>query len=518
MVQDCTAQARRSGRLTESGPPTPAPVVVVFGASGFVGRGLLEPLSRTAHAVRCVSRDPSRLELPTRGNALPISADLLVESSLPRVLRGADVVYYLAHALAEPESFADLEAEAAANFARAVAGSGVRRIVYLGALAQVVDSGDASDHVSSRRRVGEILRASGVPVTELRASVAIGAGSMPFEVVRALVERLPVMVTPRWTRMPIQPIAQADLVAYLLEAGKERGTASHVYEIGGDSVVDYAELMRAYGRARGLRRLMIRVPVITPRLSSLWLKLVTPAHFRMGRRIVDSASHASVVADRAALDAFPIRPVGVDRAVRDALREEGEAIARLPLADPAAPTASRRRRVGTHFLEYRAALVPADPGACFRVVNAIGGRTGWYWGNALWRFRGALDRLVGGPGMRAAATADRPRAVGDIVDFWTVEACDGASHLRLRADMRLPGEARLDLRVRSLEAGEGCRIEQTVSFDARGVFGIVYWYALYPIHVLVFERMLRGMARAAMGSGTPTRRRRPPRFAAPARP
>jgi len=506
------------GGGSTTGHAVERPVVAVFGASGFVGRGLIEPLALRAHAVRCVSRDPSRLELPTRGNALPITADLLVEASLTRVLRGADVVYYLAHALAEPEAFADLEAEAAENFARAVAASGVRRIVYLGALAQIGGSGDASDHVSSRRRVGEILRSSGVPVTELRASVAIGAGSMPFEVVRALVERLPVMVTPRWTRMPIQPIAKADLIAYLLAAGEERGTASHVYEIGGASVIDYAELMRAYGRARGLRRLMIRVPVITPRLSSLWLKLVTPAHFRMGRRIVDSASHASVVADPAALEAFPIRPVGVEEAVRDALREEDEAVARLQLADPAAPTVSQRRRVGTRFLEYRAALVPADPSACFRVISDIGGRTGWYWGNALWRFRGALDRLVGGPGMRVVEASDRPRVVGDIVDFWTVDACDGESHLRLRADMKLPGEALLDLRVRPLESGEGCRIEQTVTFDARGVFGIVYWYALYPIHVLVFDRMLRGMARAAMGSSNPPRPPGRSRLAAPVRP
>ncbi len=482
-----------------------SPVVALFGASGFVGSALLEPLSVLAHAVRCVSRDPGRLSHPLPDNALPIAADLLDESSLARVLRGVDLVYYLAHSLAEADGFADIERQAAENFARAVSASDVRRIIYLGALAQV-ESGDPSDHVSSRRKVGEILRSSGVPVTEFRASVAIGAGSMPFEVVRALVERLPVMVMPRWTRMPIQPIAQADLVAYLLAAADEQGEVSHVYEIGGGSVVDYAELMRCYARERRLRRRMIYVPVITPRLSSLWLKLVTPAHFRMGRRIVDSASHASVVADPAALLAFPVRPVGIEVAVRDALHDEAAAIARLDLADPASPDETRRRRIGTRFIEYRAVGVPVPSDACFDVIRRIGGETGWYWGDALWRFRGLLDRLIGGPGMRAGVPRRASPVAGDLIDFWTVEACDGVTHLRLRADMKLPGEASLDLRVRPLETG-GCRIVQTVSFDARGVFGLVYWYVLYPIHAIVFDRMLKGLARTAVQSSSPSRPR-----------
>lgn len=498
------------------------PIVALFGASGFVGRSLLGPVSRRAHSVRCVTRDPDRLSHPLPANALPITADLLDAASLDRVLRGVDLVYYLAHSLAEADGFTDLEARAALNFARAVAATGVRRIVYLGALAQV-ESGDASDHVSSRRRVGEILCASGVPVTEFRASVAIGAGSMPFEVVRALVERLPMMVMPRWTRMPIQPIAKADLIEYLLAAGEESGAASHVYEIGGESVVDYAELMRCYARRRGLRRLMISVPVITPRLSSLWLKLVTPAHFRMGRRIVDSATHASVVADPSALAAFPIRPVGVDEAVRDALREEQAEVAGLQWGDGDAHAVTRRRRVGTHFVEHRTAVVQASPDVCFDVIRRIGGDTGWYWGDALWRLRGALDRLIGGPGMRSGAPREVSPAVGDTIDFWTVEACDGVAHLRLRADMKLPGEAFLDLRVIELAEGS-CRIEQTATFNARGVFGLVYWYVLHPIHERVFDGMLRGMARSvtlehlARGSDSRPRLRRATRSTPPARP
>lgn len=469
-------------------------VAVVFGASGFVGGTLVPALARRAHAVRCVSREPARIEGELPSNALRIQADLLDESTLDRVLAGADVVYYLAHALGERDGFAALEERAARNFARAVARSPVRRIVYLGALARE-DADGSSDHISSRHRVGEILRQSGVPVTEFRASVVIGAGSMPFEVVRALVERLPVMVTPRWVRTPIQPIAESDLVAYLMAALDQPGEESRIYEIGGASVVDYEQLMEAYGRARGLRRIMIPVPVITPRLSSLWLKLVTPAHFQTGRRVVASAEHASVVEDRSALRDFDIRPMGLEQAVHRALADEGEKLDALEFATSEALEGQHARRVGTRFIEQRACSIAADADACFEAVSRIGGESGWYWGDWLWRLRGALDRLVGGPGMRRGAPARRPPEAGDTIDFWTVVRCEPGSRLTLRADMRLPGQALLDLRVRPLASG--ARIEQTASFDARGLLGIAYWLALHRLHALVFDGMLRGLAREA---------------------
>ena len=497
---------------TERRARTAPEVVAVIGASGFVGRLIVPALALRCRELRCLSRDPARLpeRLPER--AVRVRADLLEPSSLEPALRGADAVFYLAHSLGESDAFDRTEAEAARNLAEVAARSGLRRIVYLGALAQLprgaaegsphaVREGsphvvsESSPHVASRHRVGEILRAGGVPVSELRASVVIGAGSMPFEVVRALVERLPVMITPRWVRMPIQPIAESDLVRYLLAALDEPGDASPIYEIGGASVASYAELMRSYARARGLRRLMLPVPVVTPRLSSLWLKLVTPAHFALGRRIVASAEHPSVVADDTAERRFAIAPMALDEAVRTALASEALRLSE-PELDAAAPVPEHEARlVGTRFFERRSTFVAVEPEDCFEAIGRIGGERGWYWGDWLWRLRGALDRLVGGPGLRRRARPSNPPRAGEPLDFWTVARCDPGRRLVLRADMRLPGEAWLDLRVRPVAGG--CRIEQVASFDARGLLGILYWTLLRPLHSLVFTGMLRGIAAAA---------------------
>ncbi|MAJ60801.1 MAG: hypothetical protein CBC48_12850 [bacterium TMED88] len=468
--------------------------VVVIGASGFVGSALIPTLARNVHSVRCVSRDPDRIARVLPGNALRVQADLLEPDSLDRALAGAETVYYLAHSLGEKDGFAALEEKAAQNFAYAAARSQVQRIIYLGALAQVAE-GRSSDHIASRHRVGEILRSSGVPVTEFRASVVIGAGSMAYEVVRALVERLPVMVTPRWVRMPIQPIAQADLVTYLIEALNEQGGESHVYEIGGESVVDYAQFMSTYGRARGLHRMMIPVPVITPRLSSLWLKLVTPAHFRMGRRVVDSAEHASVVADPSAVSAFSVKPMNLQESIERALQEESEDLDRLDMRWSSNKKPFVKSRIGSRFIEQRSVDISSDAASAFAAIRRIGGPNGWYWGNALWKLRGAMDRWVGGPGMRTSSHIHRPLEKGDCIDFWTVQGCDESSRLTLRADMKLPGEASLDLRVEPLDSG--VRIVQTASFNARGIMGVLYWAVLHPLHTRVFDGMLRGIAAQA---------------------
>ena len=468
--------------------------VVVIGASGFVGSALIPSLASHVHSLRCVSRDPDRIARVLPGNALRVQADLLEPDSLNRALAGAGTVYYLAHSLGEKDGFAALEEKAAQNFAYAAARSQIQRIIYLGALAQVAE-GHSSDHIASRHRVGEILRSSGIPVTEFRASVVIGAGSMAYEVVRALVERLPVMVTPRWVRMPIQPIAQADLVAYLIEALSEGDEESHVYEIGGGSVVDYAQFMSTYGGARGLHRMMIPVPVITPRLSSLWLKLVTPAHFRMGRRVVDSAEHASVVVDSAALSAFSVRPMGLKESIERALQEESNDLDRLDMRWSSNRKPFVKARIGSRFIEQRSLDVHSDATSAFAAIRRIGGPNGWYWGNSLWKIRGVMDRWVGGPGMRTGSPIHRPLVKGDLIDFWTVQGCDETSRLTLRADMKLPGEASLDLRIEPLESG--VRIVQTASFNARGIMGVLYWAILHPLHTRVFKGMLRGLAAEA---------------------
>jgi uncharacterized protein YbjT (DUF2867 family) len=464
--------------------------IALTGATGYVGGMLLGPLSEVAEDIVCITRNPARLEGVLACNARAVQADVRDLESLKHALAGCDVAFYLVHSLSENDDFSKLENQSARVFAEAARDAGIRRIIYLGALAQS-DATHTSAHIESRHSVGMILRSTGVPVTEFRASVIIGAGSMPFEVVRSLVERLPVMVTPRWVRMPVQPIAARDLTQYLLASVSETGDESHVYEIGGADVTTYADLMNQYARARKLRRFMIPVPLITPRLSSLWLKLVTPAHYRIGKRIVDSAAHSSIVLDeRAKLD-FDITPVGVPAAIGDALACENEELRFLD-SPFKTKTDVEKVRSGTKIVERRSTSVDAEQSTVDTLLQNVGGKTGWFWGNWLWKLRGAVDRVFGGRGLRANETR-YPLAVGSIVDFWTVVRITDST-LVLRADMKLPGEAWLQLSTRRV--GGKTIIDQTAAFDPKGVTGILYWFALYPIHVLVFGGMLRGIKKA----------------------
>ena len=326
--------------------------------------------------------------------------------------------------------------------------------------------------------MGELLRVhagTACQVVEFRASIVIGAGSASFEMIRALVERLPVMVTPRWVTVLAQPIAVDDLLAYLVAGAVLPPGPHRTFEIGGRDSLSYRDIMREYARQRGLRRLMIPVPVLTPRLSSLWLALVTPLYARVGRRLVDSLRHPTVVRDDAALREFDIVPRGVTEAVADAIASDDR---------------DRRNRL----VDARSVHVEAAPEAAFAAIRRLGGRNGWYYGNWLWQLRGALDELVGGPGMSRGRQNPETLTVGEALDCWRVDACD-AGRLLLRAEMKLPGRGWLEFQVSP--EGVGSRISQTAVFDPRGLPGRLYWYALWPVHELVFAGMLRGIARSA---------------------
>jgi hypothetical protein len=351
--------------------------------------------------------------------------------------------------------------------------------------------------------VGQVLRSTGVPVIELRASIVIGCGSLSFDLVRALVERLPVMVTPRWVQVEAQPIAADDLLDYLvgcldLPAGTDR-----IYEIGGTDVVSYGELMREVARQRGLRRLMIRVPVLTPYVSSLWLGLVTPIHARVGRRLIESIRTPSVVVDPSASADFALRPRGVRAAVQAALREEERAFEqrewlaafeRGSARPPRAGLAWRSRRIDSRTLE-----VDVSPERAFAPIQRIGGKTGWYAMDGLWSLRGLLDRCVGGAGLGRGRRDPESLRVGDELDCWVVEAFVPDRLLRLQARMRLPGRAWLEFEV--LPCPGGATIRQTALFEPKGLAGLLYWLLVAPLHGAVFAGMLRGIARSARGSG-----------------
>jgi uncharacterized protein YbjT (DUF2867 family) len=448
-------------------------------------------------AVRCLARRPEFLRPRVAASTEIAPGDVREPAALAAALRGVDTAYYLVHAMGEGPDFAAEERRAARAFAEAARACGVRRIVYLGGLGA---GPGLSPHLQSRQEVGEILRASGVPTLELRASIIIGSGSLSFEIVRALVNRLPVLVTPRWTRVRTQPIAIEDVIAYLEAALDLPGEASERIEIGGADVVSYGDLMREYARQVGLRRLLVPVPVLTPRLSSLWLGLVTPVYRRIGRHLIEGLRNPTVVQDARARERFPgVRPRGVAAAMERALRLEDEAIARTRWFDALGSAGPERTwggvRFGRRLVDVRSIKVAAPPEAAFRAVERIGGAQGWYGASALWRLRGLLDLLVGGVGMRRGRPHPERLRAGDAVDFWRVEAIEPGRMLRLAAEMKVPGRAWLQFEVEP--DPRGATLVQTAVFDPVGLGGPLYWYALYPLHAHVFGAMLRGIAAAA---------------------
>jgi uncharacterized protein YbjT (DUF2867 family) len=468
-------------------------LVLLTGATGYIGGRLLARLEERGVPVRCLSRRPDVLAGRIGPHTEIVSADVEDTTATARALAGVDTAYYLIHSMGSARSFAEADREMAASFGRTAREQGVRRIVYLGGLG----AGATSDHLASRQEVGRILRASGVPTIEFQASIVIGSGSTSFDMLRALVDRLPVMVTPRWVSSRCQPIAVEDVLDYLMAALEHEPQGGEVFEIGGSDVVTYRELMAEYARQRGLHRAMIPVPVLTPGLSSRWLGLVAPIHARVGRRLIESLRSDTIVRDPRALDVFPIRPRSCADAVGRALRNEDRAFAETRWSDEADYDNSSFGgvRFGSRLIDSRSLHVDVGPDAAFAPIMRIGGRTGWYSARWLWTLRGVLDRSVGGPGLRRGRRDPTGLRVGDTLDFWRVEEFQPDRLLRLRAEMRVPGRAWLQFEVEP--DGSGSTITQTALFDPAGVAGLGYWYAVWPFHHRVFDGMLHGIARAA---------------------
>ena len=480
-----------------------APLVLVTGASGYVGGRLVEALEQQGRRVRCLARKPEYLRPRVGADTTVLPGDVLDPVSLATALEGVDTAFYLVHSMESAGSFAEMDRVGARNFAQAARAAGIRRIIYLGGL-----GGDdkLSSHLDSRQEVGRILAGSGVPTIELRASIIIGSGSTSFEMIRALVETLPVMIMPRWVATPTQPIGIEDVVAYLREAIDLPESGSQVYEIGGPDQVSYGELMREYARQRGLRRAFIAVPVLTPRLSSLWLGLVTPVYARVGRAMVDSLRNETLVRDDRAKAAFRVRPLGMRETMTRALANEDRAFAATrwsgALSSAGHASGWGGRRFGSRLIDARHVEVPCSPAQAFAPIRRIGGDRGWYHANLLWQLRGFLDLLLGGPGLRRGRRDPEQVLPGDTLDFWRVEAVEPDHLLRLAAEMRVPGRAWLQFEVQP--HGPTSIIHQTAMFDPVGLFGQLYWYALWPLHQFVFAGMLRALAGKAQASGSST--------------
>ncbi|GAA1806630.1 SDR family oxidoreductase [Luedemannella flava] len=484
---------------------------LVTGATGYVGGRLVPRLLAAGHDVRCLVRDPGRLrDEPWADQVEIVKGDVTNPDGLVDALRGCDVAYYLVHTLGHRD-FVRLDRRGAEVFTDAAAHAGVRRLIYLGG----PDPGhgeQASDHLRSRDEVARIMLAGPVPAVVLRAAVIIGSGSASFEMLRYLTERLPVMVTPRWVRNRVQPIAIRDVLRYLVECPTRiPEDVNRAFDIGGPDVLTYADMMRRYAEVADLPpRLVLDVPALTPELSALWVGLVTPVPSAIARPLVASLIHEAIAKEHNIREYVPDPPEGLTgfaEAVRLALAKVRDADVETRWSDaswpwaPAAPLPSDPLPSdpdwsgGTVYTDARDRAVAAPPAALWRVIEAIGGEHGWYSFPLAWSARGWLDRLAGGVGLRRGRRDPQRLMVGEALDFWRVEEIVPGSLLRLRAEMRLPGRAWLEMRAEP-ENGRA-RYRQRAVFLPHGLAGHAYWAMVWPFHAVVFGGMARNIATAA---------------------
>lgn len=471
--------------------------ILVTGATGYIGGKLVPVLLNEGHDVSLLVRDVRRLPNVEWVPRVAITVgDVTDPAALASAIEGADVAYYLVHSMrGAGDAFHQTDLHAGEVFGRVAAAKRVP-IVFLGALGDA-DAG-LTEHLRSRHETGQALAQNGADVTELRAGPVVGAGSLPFEMVRYLTERVPIMVCPRWVYTKVQPISLKDALAYLVASLDLFSRGHRVIEIGGCDVLSYGDMMTIYGRVRGLRRRMIRVPVLTPRLSSYWVHWFTPLKASFARPLVEGLRSEVIVKDDSAQRLFStITPIGYPDAVHEALED----LRPSEVAQPIDPSVGYRHHQAQGIIEEsRYREVSASPEAVFEAFSSLGGRSGWYlnWG---WRLRGAIDRLCGGIGLRRGKP-DRPLCEGDTVDFWRVEQIDPGRRLLLRAEMKLPGKAWLEFVSHPI--AEGASIRQTSYFAPKGLLGFIYWYALLPVHRVVFDGLVRRVTELAEHASAPT--------------
>lgn len=482
--------------------------ILVTGATGYVGGRLVSWLLEKGHKVRAMSRNPARLEgRPWSEMVEVVEGDVLQPESLELVFESVEIAYYLIHSMAggKKGDFAQRDITAAENFARAAAQNGVKRIIYLGGLGNAEDR--LSKHLQSRQNTGHHLRKFPVPVTEFRAAVVVGSGSISFEMIRYLTNRLPIMICPKWVYSRAQPIAVRNVLEYLVAAVDTPVTTGKIIEIGGKTVLTYAEMMKGYARASHLKRYLVPVPFLTPRLSSHWVHFVTPISKSLAIPLIEGLKNDVVVEDDSAKKYFPqIKPLSYEKAVRLALDRMNDEQRSVETTWNDALISSKGDRKPIEFkteegllVERRVRELAVAPEKVFRIYCQLGGSKGWPSYNWAWKFRGLLDRLVGGVGFRRGRRDASHLRVGDALDFWRVEAIDPNRLLRLRAEMKLPGLAWLEFQSTPLENGK-TKFVQTAYFDPSGLSGLLYWYALYPFHGFIFSSMIDRLAEEAASS------------------
>jgi uncharacterized protein YbjT (DUF2867 family) len=482
-------------------------LILVTGATGYIGGRLVPRLLAAGNRVRCLVREAARLQGRCWHNEVEIvMGDVFRPDSLVAAMQGVEIAYYLVHSLGGGSNFLQQDLTAAANFGVAARAAGVSRIIYLGGLAEA--SPDLSEHLRSRQQTGDSLRLAGVPVTEFRAGVIVGSGSVSFEMIRYLTERVPVMICPRWVYTRTQPIGIREVLDYLSEAINVPDSSGRIIEIGGSEVLAYGEMMKTYADVRGLRRWLVAVPLLTPRLSSLWVNLVTPIPSVIARPLIEGLRNENIVRDFSARRLFPnIQPVSYRTSVERALAVLEASNIETSWSDALSTTRGGVQPVilTTHegmIRERRLRQVAASPAEVHAVYSGLGGRRGWLFMDWAWRIRGWVDRMLGGVGMRSGRRDADQLRVGDALDFWRVEAIEPDRLLRLRAEMKIPGKAWLQFHAHAREDGLTL-LAQTAFYAPKGLIGWLYWYLLYPVHALIFSGLIREISVRAEKSRNP---------------
>lgn len=479
--------------------------ILVTGATGYVGGRLVSWLLDKNYTVRTMSRNATRLHGRSWSDKVEIvEGDVLDEKSLDPVFESVDIAYYLIHSMegGQKGDFAKRDIFAADNFAKAAEKNGVKRIIYLGGLGSKSDH--LSKHLQSRQNTGHQLRKHTVPVTEFRAAVVVGSGSISFEMIRNLTNRLPVMICPKWVYSKVQPIAIRNILEYLVAAIENPETADKIIEIGGETVLTYAEMIQGYAKANNLKRLLIPVPFLTPKLSSYWVHHVTPISKYLARPLIEGLKNDVVVEDESAKTYFPeIKPFSYKKAVELALNRMNDEHRVIETTWNDALISSRGDRKPIDLkteegllIERRVKELDIPPEKVFNVYCQLGGTKGWPSYNWAWKLRGSMDRVVGGVGFRRGRRDPKNLRVGDVLDFWRVEAIKQNHLLRLHAEMKLPGTAWLEFQSNTLPDGR-TKFVQTAYFDPSGLSGLLYWYSLYPFHQFIFSSMINRLAREA---------------------
>ena len=476
---------------------------LVTGVTGYVGGRLVPYLLDRGHSVKVMCRDAGRLQGRRWIQEVEVcEADVLMPETLQGIMEDIDVAYYLIHSMSGNESadFHERDIRAADNFGKEAKKQGVGRIIYLGGLGSEQDK--LSKHLKSRQQTGQTLRETGVPVTEFRAAIVVGSGSKSFEMIRYLTERVPIMICPKWVYSKVQPIAIRNVLQYLVNAIDKPETEDKIIEIGGKDVMTYAEMMKTYARVNGLKRILMPVPVLTPKLSSYWVHWMTPIPASLARPLIEGLKNDVIVQDDKAEELFPeIEPIGYEKAVRLAIRRVDSQDVETTWNDALLSSKGDERPVILEAkqglnIERRMRIVEADKERVFKVFSGLGGDKGWLAFEWAWKLRGIFDRLVGGVGFRRGRRSADDLRVGDALDFWRVEAIQENRLLRLRAEMKVPGKAWLEFQAQSKDRNS-TKLVQTAYFEPKGLLGLLYWYGLYPFHSLIFSSMIKHIAKEA---------------------